>query len=99
MKFVMILILAMLAVSSWADSNCMKLDPAQVFISDVNISQVLQTQKPILLADSGVQRISSSSDMQVGKVICCCNTYNGGSCCKEVSFCSGSYVPGCLCSN
>ena len=29
-------------------------------------------------------------------VLCCCRTYNG-SCCAEVSFCTG-FVPGCMCS-
>jgi hypothetical protein len=32
------------------------------------------------------------------QVLCCCRTYNGGQCCNYVSFCSGSLIPGCMCS-
>lgn len=31
-------------------------------------------------------------------IICCCTTYSGGTCCADVSFCSGVFVPGCVCS-
>ena len=32
------------------------------------------------------------------QVLCCCSTGNGGQCCKYVSMCTGSYIPGCWCS-
>ncbi|HJQ66357.1 MAG TPA: hypothetical protein VJ816_08270 [Gemmatimonadales bacterium] len=30
-------------------------------------------------------------------VLCCCQTYGGGTCCAEVYFC-GPVVPGCICA-
>jgi hypothetical protein len=30
-------------------------------------------------------------------VLCCCQTYGGGTCCQNVSFCGG-FVPGCVCA-
>lgn len=32
-------------------------------------------------------------------VLCCCRIHGGGQCCAEVSFCTGTFVPGCFCSN
>ncbi len=32
-------------------------------------------------------------------VLCCCRVYGGGTCCAEVSYCSGGFVPGCICSS
>lgn len=40
---------------------------------------------------------ASLSPCQAG-VLCCCRTLMGGTCCAEVSYCSGTYVPGCMCS-
>lgn len=36
-------------------------------------------------------------EVATGKVLCCCVTYSGGTCCNYVSYC-GSIVPGCMCS-
>ena len=30
--------------------------------------------------------------------ICCCPTYGGGTCCAQMSFCSGYFVTGCICA-
>lgn len=33
-----------------------------------------------------------------GLVICCCETWNGGTCCAEVGYCDGgTMIPGCRC--
>lgn len=29
-------------------------------------------------------------------VLCCCRTFNGGTCCAQVPIC-GEIIPGCLC--
>ena len=34
-----------------------------------------------------------------GRVLCCCRTSMGGSCCAYVFICSGGFVMGCLCAN
>jgi hypothetical protein len=31
-------------------------------------------------------------------VLCCCGTSGGGQCCKYVSMCMGTFIPGCFCS-
>lgn len=31
-------------------------------------------------------------------VTCCCSTRGGGICCAETTYCSGGFVPGCMCS-
>lgn len=31
-------------------------------------------------------------------ILCCCPTYGGGTCCANTSFCTGGFVPGCLCA-
>jgi len=31
-------------------------------------------------------------------ILCCCSTYGGGSCCADVSFCTGVAIPGCVCA-
>jgi hypothetical protein len=41
----------------------------------------------------------SERNAAVDNVICCCRIHGGGQCCAEVSFCSGTFVPGCFCSN
>ncbi len=38
-----------------------------------------------------------SSTQIFGEVLCCCQTWSGGQCCKWVTFC-GSFIPGCMCS-
>jgi hypothetical protein len=43
-------------------------------------------------------RVTDAEGQTVQNVLCCCATYNGGQCCKYVSFCTGSYVPGCVCN-
>lgn len=40
---------------------------------------------------------SEPVEVATGKVLCCCVTYSGGTCCNYVSYC-GSIVPGCICS-
>jgi hypothetical protein len=30
-------------------------------------------------------------------VLCCCQTYNGGTCCARVDYCGG-FIPGCFCA-
>jgi len=41
-------------------------------------------------------RVADASGKTVQNVLCCCQTGNGGQCCKYVVFCS-SFIPGCFC--
>ena len=50
----------------------------------------------------GAVQIKASAPEQraaVDNVLCCCRIHGGGQCCAEVTFCSGTFVPGCFCSN
>ena len=53
----------------------------------------------VVLMLVGLALLGGSWHSPCGAVTCCCTTYGGGLCCAETTFCSGGFVPGCLCSH
>jgi hypothetical protein len=61
---------------------------------------LLVTVLALTIIPGSVAVTDCGAQLQVayGKVLCCCQTGNGGTCCNYVTFCGGSYIPGCFCS-
>jgi hypothetical protein len=65
----------------------------KIMIVSILVLAALAT--PLFLAPKQAQ--CGSSTQIFSEVLCCCNTWGGGQCCKWVTFC-GAFIPGCMCS-
>ncbi len=79
-----------------ANENCIDEKSVNAFIVKTDVSRILASPDTNLVAMNTNSKSVLNESPQFGQVLCCCNTYNGGSCCKYVNYCGG-FVPGCAC--
>ncbi len=60
------------------------------------VAVTLLTMTIAIPADS--KRACGGHSLSNGRVLCCCETYGGGTCCKQVTICTNTMI-GCGCKN
>ncbi len=87
MKSILVATLVVFASVAWAGEGSAIQDEGAV------------TSAPVDSGEGAVTACDARAENPSGDptATCCCRTSGGGACCAETAFCSGGFVPGCVC--